>query len=443
MNWDLTLSLDKYERALIQNPVTKDMGKVTQVTGFLIKGYLPGAALGSLCEIFSLTGGESFLAEVIGFQDRQVLLMPLNELRGVGLGSKMILQRLRASVFVGNDLLGRVINGLGEPLDGKGPFRGLEEVSLYADSYNPLDRPPIHEPITLGVRALDGLVSIGRGQRVGIMAGSGVGKSVLLGMMAKNSDADVNVIALIGERGREVREFIENILGPEGLKKSVVIVATSDQSALQRMRAAFVATCVATHFCFQNKNVLLMMDSVTRFAMAQREIGLNSGEPPTTKGYTPSVFALMPKLLERAGTFDGRGSITGLYTVLVEGDDMDDPIGDAVRSITDGHIVLDRGLAQQGHFPAIDVLRSTSRVMSNITGETHQRSARLFRELLASYRQAEDLINIGAYKQGSNSRIDQAIGLYEPMIHFLRQDFSDKSNFDQAQVELKRLMGGV
>lgn len=443
MNWNLTLSLEKYEKAMAQDPVTKEMGKVTQVTGFLIKGYLPGAALGSMCEIFSLSGTESFLAEVIGFQDRQVLLMPLNDLRGVGLGSRMILQRLRASVFVGDDLLGRVINGLGEPLDGKGPFRGLEEVSLYSDSYNPLDRPPIHEPITLGVRALDGLVSIGRGQRVGIMAGSGVGKSVLLGMMAKNSDADVNVIALIGERGREVREFIENILGPEGLKRSVVIVATSDQSALQRMRAAFVATSVATHFCGQNKNVLLMMDSVTRFAMAQREIGLNSGEPPTTKGYTPSVFALMPKLLERAGTFENRGSITGLYTVLVEGDDMDDPIGDAVRSITDGHIVLDRGLAQRGHFPAIDILRSTSRVMNNVTNENHRHSARLFRELLAAYRQAEDLINIGAYKQGSNSRIDQAIALAEPMELFLRQDLVEATSFQQTEMQLRHLMGGV
>lgn len=442
MSWDLTIGTEKYENTLVHNPVTKELGKVTQVTGFLIKGYLPGASLGSLCQMYSLTGTDSFLAEVIGFQDRQVLFMPLGEIRGVGLGSRIVLQRTRAAVMVGSDLLGRVINALGEPLDQKGPLRALEEVPLYSDTFNPLYRPPIHEPISLGVRALDGLLTIGRGQRVGIMAGSGVGKSVLMGMMAKNSDADVNVIALIGERGREVREFIENILGPEGLKRSVVIVATSDQSALQRMRAAFVAAGVAAYFCGQGKHVLLMMDSVTRFAMAQREIGLNSGEPPATKGYTPSVFSMLPKLLERAGTFENKGTITGLYTVLVEGDDMDDPIADAVRSITDGHVVLDRGLAQKGHFPAIDILRSTSRVMNQVVGDQHRFAARSFRELLATYQQAEDLINIGAYKQGSNSRIDRAISLQEPMEQYLRQEFNENSNFQDAETLLNQLMGG-
>jgi flagellum-specific ATP synthase len=441
VNGGAHIDFEKYERSLIEDPTTKDIGKITQVTGFLLQGYLSGAVLGSLCEIQALNGAQAFRAEVVGFRDNHVLLMPLGEIRGVGLGSRILLLRSRAMMRVGGDLLGRVIDALGEPLDGKGPIKGRDEVSLYSSTYNPLGRPPISEPLSLGVRALDGLLTVGRGQRVGIMAGSGVGKSVLLGMMAKNSNADVNVIALIGERGREVREFLENVLGEEGLQRSVVIVATSDQSALERVRAAFVATAVANYFCAQNKHVLLMMDSVTRFAMAQREIGLNGGEPPTTKGYTPSVFAMLPKLMERAGTFENSGTITGLFTVLVEGDDMDDPIGDAVRSITDGHIVLDRGLAQRGHFPAIDILRSTSRVMNQVVGESHKLEARAFREMLATYRQAEDLINIGAYKQGSNPRIDRAVALYEPMESYLRQDVSEPSDIQSAQQQLQRIIG--
>ncbi len=441
MSFNLNVDFNKYQKVVSSCDLSKELGKVTQVTGFLIKGFLPQASLGAVCEIHSLTTKEFFLSEVIGFQDNQVLFMPLGELRGIGLGSRIVLVGTGSSIGLGPGLLGRVIDALGNPIDGKGPIHVSEESNIYSSNVNPLSRPPIHEPISLGVRALDGLLTLGRGQRVAFMAGSGVGKSVLLGMMAKNSNADVNVIALVGERGREVREFIENILGEEGLKRSVVVVATSDQSALLRMRAAFVASTIASYFCAQTKHVLLMMDSVTRFAMAQREIGLNSGEPPTTKGYTPSVFALLPKLLERAGTFENSGTITGLYTVLVEGDDFDDPIADAVRSITDGHVVLDRRLAQKGHFPAIDVLRSTSRVMNQVVDQRHKQAARSFRELMATYSQAEDLINIGAYKQGANSQIDRAIHLYEPMEIYLRQDVTDISNFDDAENQLCGLLG--
>lgn len=435
------LNLSKYERALAQSTITQDIGKITQVTGFLLKGFIPGACMGSICEIYPMAGDTPFLAEVIGFRDRHVLLMPLGEMRGVGLGSKIVLKKSQATVYVGRELLGRVIDGLGRPIDGRGSLDTLEEVSVYGEAANPLVRPPISEPMSLGVRALDGLVTLGKGQRVGIMAGSGVGKSVLMGMIAKNSNSDVNVIALIGERGREVREFIDHILGEEGLKKSVVIVATSDQSPLMRMRGAFVATAIAEYFCNEGKDVLMMMDSVTRFAMAQREIGLNTGEPPASKGYTPSVFSLLPKLLERAGTFEGKGSITGLYTVLVEGDDMDDPIGDAVRSITDGHVVLERSLAHRGHFPAIDVLQSTSRVMRNVVPPEHLKWAISMRENLAQYRQAEDLINIGAYKMGSNPKIDRAVNLQESLENFLKQGVDDKSDLNLTREYMMQLVG--
>lgn len=369
-------------------------------------------------------------------------MMPLGEMRGVGLGSKVELLRTRATVPVGTELLGRVIDGLGRPIDDKGELEALEDRQLYGEASNPLFRPPIDQPLSLGVRAVDGLVTVGQGQRVGIMAGSGVGKSVLLGMIARNTSADVNVIALIGERGREVREFIEQNLGEEGLRRSVVIVATPDQSPLVRMRGAFVATTIAEYFCDQGKNVLLMMDSLTRFGMAQREIGLSTGEPPASKGYTPSVFALLPKLLERAGRFENKGSITGLYTVLVEGDDMDDPIGDSVRSIVDGHIVLDRKLSQKGHFPAIDVLQSTSRVMRFIISDRHLAMALKIRENMAVYREAEDLLNIGAYKEGSNQRIDQAIELHDGIEAFLRQGERETSPPDETLGFMQNLTGG-
>lgn len=434
-----TLNLTKYERALETAQLSRDIGKVTHVTGFLICGFIPEVSVGSVCEIFPNSGAPSFLAEVVGFKDREVLLMPLGEMRGLGLGSTILVRRHSGAVGVGDSLLGRVVNGMGEPIDGKGDLFLTEELPIYSNSANPLDRPPIREPLSLGVRAIDAMVTLGKGQRVGIMAGSGVGKSVLMGMMARNSQADVNVIAMVGERGREVREFIEHTLGPEGLKRSVVVVATSDQSALLRTRAAFVATTIAEYFCQTGKNVLMIMDSVTRFAMAQREIGLNVGEPPATKGYTPSVFALLPKLLERAGTFDGKGSITGLYTVLVEGDDMNDPIADSVRSIVDGHIVLTRQLAQKGHFPSIDVLQSTSRVMRNVTPAEHFRQAMHVRELMATYREAEDLINIGAYKMGANPKIDLAIKAEGGIEHLLRQAVEEGTPLEQTQAMLMQL----
>lgn len=429
----IPLALGKYERALKNTNSTLDMGKVSQVTGFLIRGYIPGAVIGSICEIHPILGEKPFLAEVVGFKDREVLLMPLGEMAGVGLGSQIILQKSASTLRVGPELLGRVLNAMGDPIDGGPASYGAEEMNLYSESPNPLRRPPISEPVALGVRSIDGLLSIGKGQRVGIMAGSGVGKSVLMGMMARAGSADVNVIALVGERGREVREFIEHTLGSEGLAKSVLVVATSDQSPLLRMRAAFVASTIAEFFCGQGKDVLLMMDSVTRFAMAQREIGLNVGEPPASKGYTPSVFSLLPKLLERAGTFEGHGSITGLYTVLVEGDDMDDPIGDAVRSIVDGHIVLSRKLAHRGHYPAIDVLQSTSRVMRNVVSSDHLYWAHAIREHLAIYAEAEDLINIGAYRSGANAKIDSAIKVHPYIEDFLRQDLTQQTPWEETQ----------
>ncbi len=434
------LNFNKYFNAVFNLNINKDIGKVTEVTGFLIKGYVPGACIGSVCEIFPFAGMSSFLVEVVGFKQREVLMMPLGEMRGVGMGAKIVLLKTRAFVGVSDDLLGRVINSMGEPIDEKGGIDASTDFELYNEGKNPLWRPPIKEPLELGIRAIDGLITVGKGQRVGIMAGSGVGKSVLLGMMAKNTKADVNVIALIGERGREVREFIENNLGAEGMKKSVVIVATSDQSPLLRMRGAFLAATIAEYFSEQGKDVLLMMDSITRFAMAQREIGLSIGEPPATKGYTPSVFTMLPKVLERAGNFEGKGSITGLYTVLVEGDDMDDPIGDSVRSIVDGHIVLTRKLAQKGHFPAIDVLQSSSRVMGNVISPEHLQFASQVRRNLATYADAEDLINIGAYKEGSSHEIDMSIRCHKPIESFLMQKVGEGSDLQNRVSEIAKFV---
>ncbi|MES2965876.1 MAG: FliI/YscN family ATPase [Bdellovibrionota bacterium] len=435
------LQLNRYESILERVHLTEDSGKITQVIGQLMMGYLPGATIGSVCEVYPSQGFPKFLAEVVGFKDRNVLLMPLGEMRGVGLGAQIVLERQVATVKVGNELLGRVINGLGEPLDGLGLVDTHDEALIYNPVGNPLDREPIHQPMDLGVRAINGMMTVGRGQRMAIMAGSGVGKSVLMGMMARSSNADVNVIAMIGERGREVKEFIEEILGEEGLKRSVIVCATSDQSPLLRMRASYVATTIAEFFCNQGKHVLLMMDSVTRFAMAQREIGLSTGEPPASKGYTPSVFSALPKLLERVGAFEDKGSITGLYTVLVEGDDMDDVIGDAVRSIVDGHIVLDRKLASRGHFPAIDVLPSTSRVMRNVVPPHFVRLSRAMRENLAVYREAEDLINIGAYRAGSNPSIDEAIRLYPAIVDYLRQETDEATDLETCEHMMAQIVG--
>ncbi len=436
----MQLDLQKYHDVVSSTHMTRDSGKVTEVNGMLIKGFLPGASLGSLCEIQPSGQEKTFKAEVVGFKDKSVLMMPLGEMRGVGLGARILLARQTATVRVGQDMLGRVVNGLGLPIDSLGEIEGDKEVPLYAEVRNPLNRTPIRKPLDIGIRAINSAITVGQGQRVGIMAGSGVGKSVLLGMMARYTKADVNVIALIGERGREVREFIENDLGPEGLKRSVIIVVTSDQSPLIRMRGAFIATAVAEYFSSLGKSVLLMMDSITRFAMAQREIGLSTGEPPASKGYTPSVFSTLPKLLERAGAFDNEGSITGLYTVLVEGDDMDDPIADSVRSIVDGHIVLSRKLAHKAHFPAIDVLASASRVMRSVASSEQVKLAQKLRENLATYKEAEDLINIGAYKPGSNPKIDKSVKLIDGINDFLRQRVEEPSDYNQTLRALQGLL---
>jgi len=434
------LNLDKYSELLKSVHLTTDSGKVTEVNGMIIKGYLPGASVGSICRITPAGLETSYLAEVVGFKDKNVLMMPLSDMRGTALGSKIVLARQIATVKAGTELLGRVVDGLGRPLDSKGELENFKEVPLYSEVRNPLARRPIREPLDVGVRAINGLLTTGQGQRIAIMAGSGVGKSVLLGMMARYTSADVNVIAMIGERGREVREFIEHDLGPEGMKKSIVVCVTSDQSPLLRMRGAFVATAIAEYFSSKGKNVLLMMDSVTRFAMAQREIGLSTGEPPSSKGYTPSVFSTLPKLLERAGSFEGEGSITGFYTTLVDGDDMNDPIGDAVRSIVDGHIVLSRSIAHKGHFPAIDVLQSASRVMRNVSSPEHIKTAQKMREILATYHEAEDLINIGAYKAGSNPRIDKAVKMIDGVNLFLRQAVEEPTTFHQSLRNMQGLM---
>lgn len=439
----MQLDLKKYHDIVDNTHLTLDSGKVTEVTGMLIKGYLPGANLGSLCEIYPGGAEKPFRAEVVGFKDKSVLMMSLGEMRGVGLGARIVLFRQAASVRVGEEMLGRVIDGLGKTIDALGDIEGVKEVPLYSDIRNPLQRKPIRDPLDIGIRAINGALTIGQGQRVGIMAGSGVGKSVLLGMMARYTKADVNVIALIGERGREVREFIENDLGPEGLKRSVIVVVTSDQSPLIRMRGAFIATAIAEYFSSLGKSVLLMMDSITRFAMAQREIGLSTGEPPASKGYTPSVFSTLPKLLERAGSFENEGSITGLYTVLVEGDDMDDPIADAVRSIVDGHIVLTRRLAHKAHFPAIDILQSASRVMRSVVGPDHIKLAQKLRENLATYQEAEDLINIGAYKAGSNPRIDKSVKVINEINDFLRQHVEEPCDFTKGLRQLQGILVNV
>lgn len=437
---DLQLDLKKYDDLVDSIHLSKDSGKVTEVSGMLVKGYLPGASVGSICRITPNGTDKHFLAEVVGFKDQSVLMMPLHEMRGVGLGAKIVLAQQSASVRVNEDLLGRVVNGLGLTIDGGAEIEASREIPLYSECRNPLARRPIRQSLDLGVRAINAALTIGQGQRIGIMAGSGVGKSVLLGMMARNSKADVNVIALIGERGREVREFIENDLGPEGMARSVVVCVTSDQSPLLRMRGAFVATAIAEYFSGQGKNVLLMMDSVTRFAMAQREIGLSAGEPPASKGYTPSVFSTLPRLLERAGSFENEGSITGLYTVLVEGDDMDDPIGDSVRSIVDGHIVLSRKLAHKAHFPSIDILQSSSRVMASVASRDHIRLAQKMREVLAIYRDAEDLINIGAYKPGANPKIDKSVKVIEGVNTFLKQGVDERTDMTKTLRELQGVL---
>jgi flagellum-specific ATP synthase len=407
--------------------------------GLVVESEGPVAAIGEVCRIHSMRGEESALAEVVGFRNHNLLLMPLGELRGIHPGSEVIATGSPLRIAVGNSLKGRVIDGLGNPLDGLGPIVTDHTVGLNLNPPHPLKRQRINQVFKTGIKALDTFTPCGRGQRMGIFAGSGVGKSTLLGMMASQAEADVNVIALIGERGREVREFLERDLDEEGRKKSVIIVATSNEPALNRVKGAFLAMAIAEHFRDTGKNVLLMMDSVTRFAMAQREIGLAVGEPPTTRGYTPSVFSLLPQLLERAGTSE-TGTITGLFTVLVEADDMNDPIADAVRSILDGHIVLTRELATQNHYPAIDVLESVSRLNRDLLKPEQLSLTAAGREYLATYRKNQDLINIGAYPAGSSPAIDRAIQFHDPLNQFLRQGVTDTFNTNQSWTALAQTL---
>jgi flagellum-specific ATP synthase len=431
---------EQSRHSLTNSTPIKAFGHVSKVVGLVVEANGPAVQIGTICDIFGNDNADSISAEVLGFREKTVLMMPLEEIRSIGPGSRVVMRQERATVAVGNQLLGRVIDGLGNPMDGLGPLGTKTDYPLYAQPINPLMRQRIRTHLDLGVRAINGLLTVGCGQRMGIFAGSGVGKSVLMGMIARNSAADVNVIALIGERGRELNEFIEKDLGAEGLKKSVVVVATSDHLPLVRVRGAFVATAIAEFFRDRGMTVNLMMDSLTRFAMAQREIGLALGEPPTTKGYTPSVFTMLPKLLERAGTSDHSGTITGLYTVLVEGDDMNEPIADAARSILDGHIVLTRELASQNHYPAIDVTRSISRVMEDITALKHRHNAGRLKELLATYRKAEDLINIGAYVGGSNPRIDRALKKIEQINGYLRQAIDESVTFEDSLQQLENII---
>lgn len=409
-------------------------GKVAKVVGLTIESIGPEARLNDLCRIYLDKERQQYvMAEVVGFTDSRLILMPVDNVDGVGVGCAVENTGHPLSVFVGNELLGHTLDGIGRPTDGAELDLSLE-YPVEAMPPDPMARKIISEVLPLGVKAVDGLITVGKGQRIGVFAGSGVGKSTLLGMFARNTKADINVIALIGERGREVREFIERDLGPEGMARSVVVVATSDKPALIRNKAAKTATAIAEYFRDQGKDVLLMMDSLTRFSMAQREIGLASGEPPVTRGYPPSVYSEMPKLLERAGTSE-RGSITGLYTVLVDGDDMNEPIVDTARGILDGHIVLDRKLAHKNHYPAIDVLQSISRVMSAIATKEHKAVAGTLKNVLATYNEAEDLINIGAYKTGSNPDIDYAIKKIKEVNGFLCQATDEKFVFDE-EVEL-------
>jgi flagellum-specific ATP synthase len=422
---------DRYREKLATVEPLCRIGQVEKVVGLTLEAEGPPTYVGEICNLRTRPGHQ-VLGEVVGFRAGKALLLPLGEMEGIGPGSEVIALDRTLETPVGEGLLGRVLDGLGRPIDGREKPKVSGYYPLMAEALNPLARARIEKPLSLGVKAIDGLLTCGQGQRLGIFAGSGVGKSTLLGMIARNSAADINVIGLIGERGREVKEFIEKDLGPEGLARSVVVAATSDQPALVRIKGAYTATAIAEYFRDQGANVMLMMDSVTRFALAQREVGLAVGEPPATRGYTPSVFALIPKLLERSGTAE-RGSITALYTVLVEGDDMNEPVADAVRGTLDGHIVLSRALAHENHYPAIDILASVSRLMIDLASSEHRKAAGVVRELLAVYKANEDLINIGAYATGSNPRVDLAIKMYPAIQKFLRQDIEE--NFSLAQTE--------
>ena len=420
--------------------LTRRSGKVLAISGYSIEAAGPQAALGELCEL-PLANGERLLAEVVGLRPGRVVLMPYGEPRGIGAGSAVVASGSPPGIGVGAALLGRVIDPFGVPLDGKAAPTPLTMRSLYAPPINPLTRPPIDRLLETGVRAIDSLLPLGCGQRIGIFAGSGVGKSTLLGMLARRVSSDINVIALIGERGREVREFVEQQLGEEGLRRSVVLVATSDQPALVRMRAAHAATAIAEHFRDEGKQVLLMMDSITRFAMARREIGLAAGEPPTARGYTPSVFSDIPALCERCGATDSGGAISALYTVLVEGDDFNEPISDIVRATLDGHVMLSRELAHEGHFPAIDVLQSASRLASQLASGEERRTMTAAVELLATYERNRQMLDMGAYRAGSNATIDRAVAAFPALRAFLRQPVEELAQRPASMAQLRQLVG--
>lgn len=428
---DNMIDLHKYIKAVNEKKFIRYSGKITKVTGLTIESNGPMASIGELCYIYPHNSLTPINAEVVGFKEDRILLMPLGEMDGIASGSTVIASGKALSVNVGRELVGRVLDGLGNPIDGKGPIKTQKFYPVSSIPPNPLERKKIKEPLSLGVKAIDGLLTCGKGQRIGIFAGSGVGKSTLMGMISRNSTADINVIGLIGERGREVREFIENDLKEEGLKRSVLVVVTSDQPALVRVKGAMVTTAIAEYFRDRGMNVMLLMDSLTRFAMAQREIGLAIGEPPVTRGFTPSVFAVLPRLLERAGN-SSYGTITGLYTVLVDGDDLNEPVTDTVRGILDGHIVLTRHLANQNHYPAIDVLASISRVMPNVVTREHIEISNKIKDILSTYKESEDLINIGAYKKGSNKKIDIAIDSIDSINDFLKQEVEKSYTFEET-----------
>ncbi len=427
---------EKYLKSLDRATPIKTIGRVSDIVGVSIEAIGPFASVGDVCFIETKEDGMSSIkGEVVGFKNKKTLLMPLGEIKGISPGLKVINLGRKLEIPVGDELLGRILTGDGTPIDGKGPILSKEFYPVDRRPPDAYNRKRIKDPIATGIKAIDAVLTVGKGQRMGIFSGSGIGKSVLLGMIARNTSADVNVIALIGERGREVRDFIEKDLREEGLKKSVVVVVTSNEPPLLRIRGAYVATTIAEYFRDQGLDVMFLMDSVTRFAMAQREIGLAIGEPPATKGYPPSVFSTLPRLLERTGTSE-KGTITAFYTVLVEGDDVSEPISDAVRGILDGHLILSRQLANKNHYPAIDVLQSISRLMVEIVDKPHLESANKLREVLASYMEAEDLINIGAYVKGSNPKIDYAISKIDQVNSFLKQGIYEKSNFNQSLMQL-------
>ncbi len=434
-----SLDFDRYLKAVDRVKTVQPQGRISQVVGLIAEGDSLGLGIGGLCSIMN-DRGEEIQAEVVGFKQEKALLMPYGEIRGISLGSRIIPVSASPMVGVSDQLLGRIIDGMGIPIDGKGPIEATQEYYLYGKPVGPMERKPIREALDVGVAAINSMITLGKGQRVAIMAGSGVGKSVLMAMMTQHTSADVVVIGLVGERGREVKDFVNDTLAEEGLKRAVVVAATSDTSPLTRIRGAYLATTIAEYFRDQGKHVLLMVDSITRFAMSSRDVGLAAGEPPTTRGYTPSFFVQIPVLLERAGSLEKGGSITGIYTVLVEGDDLNDPVGDTVRSIVDGHIVLSRDLANLGHYPAIDVMASVSRVMRDVSSPEHMRLREKAVNVMASYKKAEDMITIGAYVDGSDPLVDLAKKLMPRINQFLRQDNAIKIDLPASILGLKKAL---